>query len=178
MADEDKDQKTEPATDRKREEAFMRGQFARSPDVQVAATLVAALVVMLFSAPAIARSLRDFAAYSFQNLGRTSLSNELMLSRLNESIGNGLSLMAPLLIACFVGFVARRQDELRLFERGQGVAQFSKGKQRQGGRHTPELAAGLQMRAQQVNDTVCAAVGNQFHGMGAASVRRNTKNAV
>ena len=105
MADEDKDQKTEPATDRKREEAFKRGQFARSPDVQVAATLVAALVVMLFSAPAIARSLRDFAAYSFQNLGRTSLSNELMLSRLNESISNGLSLMAPLLIACFVAAV-------------------------------------------------------------------------
>jgi flagellar biosynthetic protein FlhB len=105
MADEDKDQKTEPATDRRRDQAFKRGQFARSPDIQVAASLIAALVVMLFSAPSIARSLRDYAAYSFQNLGRTSLSNEIMLSRLDESISNGLSLMAPLLIACFVACV-------------------------------------------------------------------------
>ena len=105
MADEDKDQKTEPATDRRREEAFKRGQFARSPDVQVAATLIAALVVMLFSAPSIARSTRDYAAHCFQNMGRTSLSNELMLSRLNEAISNGLSLMTPMLIACFTAAV-------------------------------------------------------------------------
>ena len=105
MADEDKDQKTEPATDRRRDEAFKRGQFARSPDIQVAASLVAALVVMLFSAPSIATALRDYAAQSFQNLGRASLSNEIMLSRLDESISNGLSLMTPLLIACFVACV-------------------------------------------------------------------------
>ena len=54
--------------------------------MQVAATLIAALVVMLFSAPCIARSTRDYAAHCFQNMGRTSLSNELMLSRLNEAI--------------------------------------------------------------------------------------------
>ena len=64
MADEDKDQKTEPATPKRRAEAFKRGQFARSPDVQVAFTLTAALVVMLFSLPDIARALRDFGIYS------------------------------------------------------------------------------------------------------------------
>ena len=98
---EDQDQRTEPATGKKRHEAFVKGQFARSPDVQVAFTLIAALVVMLFSAPDIARSLRDFAAYSFQNLGRTTLSNELMLSRLLEAMRMCLGLMMPLLVACF-----------------------------------------------------------------------------
>ena len=105
MADQDKDQKTEPATPKRRAEAFKRGQFARSPDVQVAFTLTAALVVMLFSAPDIARSLRDFALYSFQNLGRTTLSNELMLSRLVEAGQRCLGLMTPLLVACFVAAV-------------------------------------------------------------------------
>jgi flagellar biosynthesis protein FlhB len=105
MADADKDQKTEPATGRRRAEAFSRGQFARSPDIQVACTLIAALIVLLFSGPGIATALRDLAAYSFQNLGRTALSNELMLSRLNQAISNCLSLMAPMLIACFVAAV-------------------------------------------------------------------------
>ena len=102
---EDKDQRTEPATARRRHEAFQRGQFARSPDVQVAFTLTAALVVMLFSVPDIARALRDFAAYSFQNLGRTTLSNELMLARLLDAVHRCVGLMVPLLIACFVAAV-------------------------------------------------------------------------
>ena len=98
MADDDKDQKTEPATPKRRAEAFKRGQFARSPDVQVAFTLTAALVVMLFSLPDIARALRDFGIYSFQNLGRTTLSNEVILSRLDEAGRRCLELMSPLLI--------------------------------------------------------------------------------
>lgn len=105
MADADQDQKTEPATARKRDEAFQRGQFARSPDVQVAFTLIAALIVMLFSVPDIARALRDFATYSFQNLGRTTLSNELMLARMLEAVNTCLGLMTPMLIACFVAAV-------------------------------------------------------------------------
>lgn len=105
MADDDKDQKTETATARKRNEAFERGQFARSPDVQVAFTLIAALVVMLFSVPDAARALRDFAAYSFQNIGRTTLNNELMLVRLEAAMRRCLEIMAPLLIACFVAAV-------------------------------------------------------------------------
>lgn len=105
MADDDKDQRTETATARKRNEAFERGQFARSADVQVAFTLIAALVVMLFSLPDMARALRDFAAYSFQNIGRTTLSNELMLARLMAAMHHCLDLLAPLLISCFVAAV-------------------------------------------------------------------------
>ena len=105
MAEVDKDQKTEPATAKRRNEAFQRGQFARSPDVQVALSLIAALVVLLFKVPETARALRDFAIYSFENLGRTTLSNELMLARLTEAGSRCLSLMAPLLLACLVGAV-------------------------------------------------------------------------
>ncbi len=104
MSDES-DQKTEPATAKRREEAFKRGQFARSPDVQVAFTLTAALVVMLFTVPDTARSLRDFATYSFQNLGRTTFSNELMLTRVNEAGHRCLTLLVPILAACFVAAV-------------------------------------------------------------------------
>ncbi len=102
---EDQDQRTEPATDRKRSEAFARGQFARSPDVQVAFTLTAALIVMLFSAPEMARSVRDFAAYTFQNLGRVTLSNDLMLARVLDAMHRCLALATPMLIACFVAAV-------------------------------------------------------------------------
>lgn len=119
---EDKDQRTEPATARRRHEAFERGQFARSPDVQVAFTLLAALVVMLFSVPGMARELADFAIYSFQNLGRHTLSNELMLARLFDAMKRCLSLMTPLLIACFVaavlggGFQSRFQLTTKVLE--------------------------------------------------------------
>ena len=99
MADADNDQKTEPATPKRRDEAFKRGQFVRSPDVQVAFTLIAALVVMLFEIPGTAHALRDFAVHSFQNLGRTTLSNELMLERLAEAGRRCLGLMTPMLIA-------------------------------------------------------------------------------
>ncbi len=105
MADVDKDQKTEPATARRRSEAFEKGQFARSPDVQVAFSLGAALVVMLFAMPGIAVALRDLSVHVFSNLGRSTLSNELMLTRLNEAISRGVDLVSPLLIACFVAAV-------------------------------------------------------------------------
>lgn len=102
---EDSDQRTEPATDKRRSEAFERGQFARSPDVQIAFTLLAALVVFMFSVPDIARALRDFAIHSFQNLGRTTLSNELILARLLDAVRRAVGLLTPLLIACFVAAV-------------------------------------------------------------------------
>ena len=105
MADSEQDQKTEPATAKRRSEAFNRGQFARSPDVQVAFILIAALVVLLFSGPDIARAVRDFSAHCFQNLGAGSLNNEALLARGFEAVHHFLGLVTPLLLVCFVAAV-------------------------------------------------------------------------
>ncbi len=105
MADEDQDQKTETATGKHRSEAFQRGEFAKSPDVQVAFILIAALVVLVFYGPDIARDMRLFAAHSFQNLGAAAVNNEALLVRGYEALHCFVGMATPVLVACFVAAV-------------------------------------------------------------------------
>ena len=105
MADSEQDQRTETATAKKRGEAFEKGQFARSPDVQVAFVLVAALVVLLFYGTDVARALRDFAAGVLRNLGTTRLTSAMLIERCHEATRQFLSAATPMLVACFVAAV-------------------------------------------------------------------------
>ncbi|MEO6993051.1 MAG: EscU/YscU/HrcU family type III secretion system export apparatus switch protein, partial [Lacunisphaera sp.] len=50
MSDVDQDQKTEQASEKKLSEAAERGQFAKSPELQVLLLLGAALCVLAFTA--------------------------------------------------------------------------------------------------------------------------------
>ena len=105
MSDNDQDQKTEPATGKKLGEAYGRGEFAKSPDVQVVFILIAALVVMTISGPDIARSARVFTATCLQNIGTGTLNNETLLARGFEGVRCFFEMVTPLLIACFVAAV-------------------------------------------------------------------------
>ncbi len=62
-----------------------------------------------------------------------------------------------------LGIVGGRQDELHPFQRNQSTTQFGVSEQRERRGDAAQLVAGLEVRAHQVNDAVCAAVGNQFH---------------
>jgi flagellar biosynthetic protein FlhB len=105
MSDEDQDQKTEPATGKRLGEAYGRGEFAKSGDVQVAFILIAALLVMTFSVPDIAREARDFCGACFRNLGTGSLNNEALVARGLEAMHCFIGMVAPLLVACFIAAV-------------------------------------------------------------------------
>lgn len=99
MAESDKDQRTEPATPKRIEEAFAKGQFARSPDVAIAFTIAAGLVTIVFAAMPAARDLGEFAAANFRNLGGPQLRGEHLLDRGRTAAGLWFHLVGPLLAA-------------------------------------------------------------------------------
>lgn len=68
MADEDKSQKTEEPTDKKLSESHNRGEFAKSADMGVAFSLLAACAVIGMSAESGAQEVSDFATLVFSNL--------------------------------------------------------------------------------------------------------------
>ena len=72
---EDKASRTEQATPKRRDEAFRNGQFAQSPDVAVAFSLVAAFVTLVFAAPGVASRVMALGAYVLGNLQRFEVSS-------------------------------------------------------------------------------------------------------
>lgn len=102
MADPDKDQKTEAPTPKRLEEAFSRGQFARSPDVAVAFVLLAGLAVLIFTAGDAARRISGYSVGVFGNIGTTPVSTVELGEKLGEAGKLLASLLAPMLAATFV----------------------------------------------------------------------------
>lgn len=68
MADDDKDQKTEEPTGKRLQEAVEKGQFARSPEIQVVFGLGAGLMAISFGLGDGARLVSEFAAGLFAHL--------------------------------------------------------------------------------------------------------------
>jgi flagellar biosynthesis protein FlhB len=68
MADDDKDSKTEDPTEKRVSEAFEKGQFARSQELTVVATLAAALAVTGFALGGATRDLSALATGIWGNL--------------------------------------------------------------------------------------------------------------
>ena len=75
MADTDQDQKTEQPTGKRLQEAQERGQFARTPEINVVFTLAAALGVVAMTAPSAAQTVGEFAAGIFANIHRVQIEN-------------------------------------------------------------------------------------------------------
>jgi flagellar biosynthesis protein FlhB len=107
MADQDQASKTEEATAKRRGEAFENGQFAQTPDVAVALSLIAAFVTLLFAAPGVAGKVMELGAYVFGNLQRFEVSS----SGLQFWVQQGMVFMGGLVFpivaaAMFSGIVA------------------------------------------------------------------------
>lgn len=71
---EDQASRTEQATPKRRDEAFQNGQFAQSPDVAVALSLIAAFVTLVFAMPGVAGRVMELGAFVFGNLQRFEVS--------------------------------------------------------------------------------------------------------
>jgi flagellar biosynthetic protein FlhB len=105
MSDTDQDQKTEQATDKKLSEAADRGQFAKSPELQVLLLLGAALCVLAFTAQTTARDVAEYAVGSFSNFAKTQVTADTIpatLVHLSMTVGRGLG---PVLLACVIAAV-------------------------------------------------------------------------
>ncbi len=96
----DQEQKTEQPTEKHLTEAMEHGQFARSPELQLAFTLAAALAVFSLTAGSAAQELGALAVNTFSRLGGTDLTIDNAPAELG-SLAVGLGrLLLPLLLAC------------------------------------------------------------------------------
>lgn len=105
MSDVDQDQKTEQASDKKLSEAAERGQFAKSPELQVLLLLGAALCVLAFTAHTTARDIAEYSVGIFTHFAELKLSADTVPAQLTEmmlTVGRGLG---PVLLACVIAAI-------------------------------------------------------------------------
>ncbi len=99
MADQDNDQKTELPTGKKLHEAIEQGQFARAPEIQVVATIGAALGVLAFAAPAAGQRLSEYAAGVFSHFSGVTLRPDTATSQFIDLVLAVAPILAPILAA-------------------------------------------------------------------------------
>ncbi len=100
MSDTDQDQKTEQASEKKLSEAADRGQFAKSPELQVLLLLGAALCVFAFTAQATARGVAEYAVSVFTNFAVTTVARDTVQMQLSEVMLTVAKGLGPVLLAC------------------------------------------------------------------------------
>lgn len=102
---EGKDQeKTEPATPKRREDSRKKGQVAQSREIPSALVLLSSLGVLFFSGSSIICSLSDFMGGIFRNIGSLHhLQGVSLHSFLLEIFKHVLSILMPLMSAVLIG---------------------------------------------------------------------------
>lgn len=84
MADQDDDSKTELPTDKRKSEAMDRGQFAKTPELQVVAMLAAALGIFSMSLSGAARDVAALATLLWRDLGAARVEIATVPQQLGE----------------------------------------------------------------------------------------------
>jgi len=104
---EGKDQeKTEPATPKRREDARKKGQTAISKEVSSVFILLSALGVLFFTGSWMFLSLSSFMRGIFQNIGSLRLQEDSINLFLVEVFRQFLSILTPLMTAVFIAGIA------------------------------------------------------------------------
>ena len=96
----DQEEKTEQPTGKHLSEAFERGQFARSPEMQVAFTLAAVLGVLAFMVKASSERIEEFAIGVFSHLGASTLRQDTVTTVISDFLMTVGPLVLPVLAAC------------------------------------------------------------------------------
>jgi len=100
MADEDDDQKTEEPTGKKLSQAYERGQFAKSPEMQVLFMLSAVLAGLGFTARAASRDIGEYAVSMFSRFGHMQIERDTVASIIAEAMLTVGRASAPVLAGC------------------------------------------------------------------------------
>jgi flagellar biosynthetic protein FlhB len=102
---EEKDEgqeRTEPGTPKRREEAREKGRVAKSRDVSSVAILFAALIYFYFNVTGVVEKLMSVIASIFRSVGQTTISLDNISSLLTGLMFKVFSLMMPFLAVIFV----------------------------------------------------------------------------
>ena len=97
---EDHGNKTEQPTEKRLREAWEEGKFARTPDLQVAAVLAAAMCVLAFSGRDCCVKVSSIAVGILGHLGRDAFSAEAVAQWAGIAATTMLGLVLPVAIAC------------------------------------------------------------------------------
>jgi flagellar biosynthetic protein FlhB len=102
MADDDKDSKTEQATAKHLQDALSRGQFARSPEVGLVLTLMAALGAFSTTTGTAAREVASFATHIFGQLANIRLQLDTAPTELHDMLIVVAKVLVPIIGACML----------------------------------------------------------------------------
>lgn len=97
MPDYDREQKTEPATPRRREEARSKGQVARSQEINTALILLLGAVVLYVTGPSVSAGLRNILITCLTDHIHETITIASALRILNSIGTTAASVLAPLL---------------------------------------------------------------------------------
>jgi flagellar biosynthetic protein FlhB len=106
MAESDRDSRTEEPTAKRLSEAFSEGQFARSQDVNIAFSLAAAFIALLFAGPSIAGRVAEIGAFIFGHLHRFEINTSAVANLVGAVFGVLGALSFPIVATCLVAGVA------------------------------------------------------------------------
>ncbi len=101
MAEQQLQERTIPATPRRREEARERGDIARSRELISAAIILAGALIILWMGETIVGSLIDSVSFSWSNLSMAPMTQKGLSDLVNNTIIDALQVVIPL-----VGFFA------------------------------------------------------------------------
>lgn len=101
MAEESFQEKTEPATDRKREEARGKGKVVRSVELNSALVLLFGLLVLYFGSTALVSGLASIARTAFTRSGSLVLNAE----NVHHMVSNGVVHIGVLVAPIVIGFL-------------------------------------------------------------------------
>ena len=105
MSDTEQDQKTEQASEKRLAEAHERGQFAKSPELQVLILLAAALAALAFTAQSTSHDVAEYATGMFLRFAITPVARDTVPSLLGELMLTAAKGLTPVLLACVIAAI-------------------------------------------------------------------------
>jgi len=105
MPEHDQASKTEEPTEKRLKDAFQDGQFAQSAEIQVAFSLAAAFLVLLFTGPGVINQMAGITAAILGNLSSVELNPAAVTSGTREGVMVIGQMLAPLLGAALIAAV-------------------------------------------------------------------------
>ena len=97
--------KTEPATPKKREEARKKGQVAKSREISSIAVLVTGTIYMFFNAKDLTLKFGESIKRTFINIPQSAFDDQLFLPLLSQTIEDFLLFILPIMILVFIAAI-------------------------------------------------------------------------
>lgn len=105
MSDTDKESKTEQASSKRIDEAFLKGNFAQAPEISMAFTLFAGLIVVVWFGRAISMNVMNLTVKIFTNLSSVDITENGIEYWSVQALSTMSRLSGPFLLAGFIAAI-------------------------------------------------------------------------